>query len=89
MDYYLASKRPNRGSGVVKWSIENSHADLVGSRVDCCKKFSVISVWSRRWSHRNLGKSGAIPTRMDKKWALKVQIARSATLRLWMSGGTS
>ena len=71
MNYYSASKRPNRGSGVVKWSIENSHADLVGSRVDCRKKFSVISVWGRRWSHKNFGKSGAIPARMDKKWALK------------------
>ena len=89
MNYYSASKRPNRGSGVVKWSIENSHADLVGSRVDCRKKFSVISVWGRRWSHKNFGKSGAIPARMDKKCALKVRIARSAALRLWMSGGTS
>ena len=75
------------GSGVVKWYLKNPHSDLVGSIVYCRKKISVISVWGRRWSHKNFGKSGAIPARMDKKCTLKVRIARSIALRLWMSGG--
>ena len=75
--------------GIFQCSILNSHADFVGSRVDCCKKFSVISVWGRRWSRKNFEKLGAISARMNKKCALKVRIARSSALCLWMSGGTS
>ena len=86
MNYYSASKSSKRGSGVV---LENSHAELVGPRVDCCKKFSVISVWVRKWSYKNFRKSGAIPARLDKKCAFKVRISLSAALRLWMYGGTS
>ena len=86
---YSAPKSPNRGSGIVKCSIEKSHADLVMLRVDCRKKLRVVLVWGMRWSHRNFGKSDAIPARMDKKCALMVRIARSEALHLWMSGGTS
>ena len=70
-------------------ALNNSHADLVGLRVDCRKKLRVVSVWGRRWSHNNFGELGAMPARMDKKCALNVQIARSTALRMWMSGGTS
>ena len=79
---------PIRVAAQSNGALKHSHADLVWSRVDCNKKFRIISVWGRRWSHNNFGKSGAIPHRMDKKWALKFQIALSVALRLWMSGGT-
>ena len=62
---------------------------MVGSRFAWRKKLRFIYIWGRRWSHRTLGKSGAIPARMDKKCALNVLMARSSALRLWMSGSTS
>ena len=37
----------------------------------------------------NLGKSGSTPAKIDRKWALKVRMARSAALRRCTSGGTN
>ena len=89
---WIIHRHPRVPRGVAAYLngvLKNYHAELVGSRVDCCKKVSVISVSGRRWSHKNFGKSGVMPDRIDKKCALKVLIDRSAVLRLWMSGGTS
>ena len=45
--------------------------------------------WGIRRSHSRKGKLGLQDAKPAKKWFLKVWIARSAALRLWMWGGTS
>ena len=87
MDYDAAAKRPNRGGGIIKGSMKNPQADLVGSSVDWCNE--VIPFWGRRWYHIFFTKSGAMPMRIDEKCALNVLMSRSAALCLLISGGTS
>ena len=55
----------------------------------CLRNFRVSSVCGSKRSHKFLGKSGATPARMNRKCALNVQMARSATLLRCVLGGTN
>jgi hypothetical protein len=49
----------------------------------------VSSVGSRRWHHSERGNLLSTPANIEMKCALKVWMARSALLRLWLPGGTN
>ena len=49
----------------------------------------MISACSRRRSQFCIGKSGSVAQIPAMKWYLKVLMARSAELRLYMPGGAS
>ena len=51
--------------------------------------FKVSSVWGNSRSQQCFGKSSATLTKIARKWALKVQIARLAAFLRWIYGGTS
>ena len=62
-------------SVIIEWFVCNQ-ADLEGSRVACQGKLRVGSVGGSKRSHKLLGKYGATPAIMERKWALNVQMAR-------------
>lgn len=80
---------PNGVASKLKGPKRSSHAESEGLQWLARRRFSVSSACGMSRSHRSAGKVGAVPARMDRKWALNVRIARSAAFRRCTCGGTS
>ncbi len=61
----------------------------MGTAFDCCRKLRVSIVCGCSLSQSLIGNVSSTPARIALKWFLKVCIACSARLRLWLSGGTN
>ena len=75
----------SKSKGLLKYSQDK----MIGLRVACWKILRISSDCSRRRSHRYFGKALSMPTRIARKWYLKVRMVRSAVLRQCKSRGMS
>jgi len=86
------TRHPGGPMGVaskLKGPLKCSQAEISGWRQDWRRRLTVNSACGRSRSHRFFGNVGSVPARIAMKCALNVRIARSALLRLCMSGGTN
>ncbi len=61
----------------------------MGTAFDCHRKLRVSIICGSSLSQSLIGNVSSTPARIALKWFLKVCIACSARLRLWLSGGTN
>ena len=59
----------------------------MGVGLDWQSKLIVILACERSFSHSFMGRSGAMPARMLRKFALKLLMATSAAFLRWQPGG--
>ena len=90
--FWMMTRQQIRMMGVaskLERSLKCYQVDMSGARLDWRRRFRVSSVCGRSWYHRKLGKEADTTMRMERKWALKVRMARLAIFWRWKYGGTS